>query len=82
MRNRKRPNLSAQSTNDFLDTATATATTSSVGHSINLLPNVSISEKYISGRGDIASRLMSFSDLLYYFKKNLKRAVIAEKTTY
>lgn len=78
MRNRKRPDLSAQSTSDFLDTATATAAASSVGHSTGLSPSVSTSE-YMSGRGDITSRQVSSSDLLYSFKKNLKRAVINEQ---
>ncbi|EPB89904.1 hypothetical protein HMPREF1544_03287 [Mucor circinelloides 1006PhL] len=79
MRNRKRPDLSAQSTSDFLDTATTTAAAAStLGHSTGISPSVSTSE-YMSGRGDLTSRQLSSSDLLYSFKKNLKRAVINEQ---
>ncbi|GAN10256.1 calcium channel [Mucor ambiguus] len=78
IRNRKRPDLSAQSTSDFLDTATTTAAASSLGHTTGISPSVSTSE-YMSGRGDLTSKQLSSSDLLYSFKKNLKRAVINEQ---
>ncbi|KAI8637277.1 Mechanosensitive ion channel-domain-containing protein [Parasitella parasitica] len=75
MRNRKRPGLSAQSTNDILDAGAASTV---VGHSTGISPSVSTSE-YMAGRGDINSRQLSSSDMLYSFKKNLKRAVINEQ---
>ncbi|CEP19714.1 hypothetical protein [Parasitella parasitica] len=79
MRNRKRPDLSAQqSTSDFLETGGGAASTVVAGHSTGVSPSVSTSE-YMAGRGDITSRQLSSSDILYSFKKNLKRAVINEQ---